>query len=537
MLQQTLDQKSIVQLFFEHGILLSPSFFSEPREVYLQELLSRFEQLEEKPDVMTDDVFLLLREGVAAGWRRLDNARVAFEQGRDAAEYLLLLDLLRHPPVDVEHEVIAGHESAVEGEHASSLVVVQHEQEKPKKREVEDFVKYFTLRYGWLRELLMQRIELRDAVSIHRVLGKEQRSNVAIIGMVKDKRETKNGNLIFCLEDLSGEIQILVSKSRGELFEIAADVVVDEVLGVLGITGEGILFASNIVYPDIPAGNELKKYPEEAHLVFTSDLHVGSGMFYEEHFLRFVAWLNGETGNEQQKEVARRVEYLFLVGDLVDGVGIYPGQEEDLVIKDIYEQYDKLASLLQRIREDVQIIAIGGNHDALRLSEPQPALNRKYAPRLFSLPNFTWLSNPCMLKVYSREDFPGFTVLMYHGGSFPYFAEHVTSIRKAGRLDRADLIMKFLLQRRHLAPSHGSTLYIPDAEKDALLIRDIPDFLVTGHIHKTQAMHYRGVTLLGCGCWTGQTEDQVKRGIMPDPSRVTLVNLLTREVRILNFGD
>ena len=97
--------------------------------------------------------------------------------------------------------------------------------------------------------------------------------------------------------------------------------------------------------------------------------------------------------------------------------------------------------------------------------------------------------------------------------------------------------MKFLLQRRHLAPSHGSTLYIPDPEKDHLLIDKIPDFFVTGHIHKTQVLNYRGVTAIGCGCWTGQTENQAKRGIVPDPNRVTLVNLQTREVKILNFGD
>lgn len=548
MLQQTLDQKSIVQTFFERGFLLSPSVFHVFHEMYLEVVLRGVEQFREKLLVITDDLFLMLSGGNVEreiSWVALDAARVLYEQGKDAAEYLLLLDGMKAGGVaqqkakdeDESMGVAGGGRGLGWQERGESLVVLQHYSEKAKKREVEDFVRYFRLRYEGVRELLMQRRELKDAVSINRVLGKPERTAVVVIGIVKDKRETKNGNLMLGIEDLSGEIQVVVSKSRGELFEVAGDVVLDEVIGVIGVTGNGILFASSLIYPDVPVTNELKKYDGEGYLVFTSDLHVGSKEFFEEHFLKFIAWLNGESGNEQQRMIARKVRYLFLVGDLVEGVGIYPGQEEDLVIKDIYEQYDKLAGLLGLIREDVQIIAIGGNHDALRLSEPQPVLDERYAPRLLALPNFLFLSNPCMIGVYARENFPGFRVLMYHGGSFPYYAEHVTSIRKAGRLDRADLIMKFLLQRRHLAPSHGSTLYIPDVEKDALLIEKIPDFFVSGHIHKTQALHYRGVTLLGCGCWTGQTEDQAKRGIIPDPSRVTLVNLQTREVKILNFGD
>ena len=257
----------------------------------------------------------------------------------------------------------------------------------------------------------------------------------------------------------------------------------------------------------------------------------------KENFLKFISWINGESGNEEQKKIAKNVKYLFLVGDLVEGIGVYPEQDKDLVILDIYEQYDHLARLLSGVRKDLKIIATGGNHDALRLSEPQPAIDKNLAKALYELENITMLTNPSLVNICSSKNFQGFNVLIYHGNSFPYYAENVNSIRKAGRLDRADLIMKFLLQRRHLAPSHGSTLYVPDNEKDNLVIERIPDFFVSGHIHKTQALNYRGVTMIGCGCWTGQTENQEKRGIVPDPNRVTLVNLQTREVRILNFGE
>jgi len=419
----------------------------------------------------------------------------------------------------------------------NGMIILQNYKENNKKREVQDFVSYLRFRYDALKNILVNRPELRDVVSINRILNRHDKSPVAVIGLVKDKRITKNGNLLLGLEDMSGEINAIISKNNKDLFELANDIVLDEVIGLTGFNGDKIIFANNLLLPDVPLSNELKKLDEEAYIVFTSDVHLGSKEFFKDNFEKFIQWINGEHGTDEQKEIAKKVKYLFFIGDLVEGVGIYPGQEEDLVIKDIYEQYNFFADMIGKIRKDLPIISIGGNHDALRLSEPQPILDKAIAPKLFELTNFTFLTNPSVVNIFSSEDFPGFDILMYHGGSFTYYAENVDSIRKAGRVDRADLIMKFLMQRRHLAPSHGSTLYIPDPEKDKLIIEKVPDFFVTGHIHKTQVMNYRGVTMIGCGCWTGQTENQAKRGIVPDPNRVTLVNLQTREVRILNFEE
>lgn len=96
--------------------------------------------------------------------------------------------------------------------------------------------------------------------------------------------------------------------------------------------------------------------------------------------------------------------------------------------------------------------------------------------------------------------------------------------------------MKYLLQRRHLSVSHTSTLYVP-GDEDFLVIDKVPDFFISGHIHKTILNSYRNVTLAACGCWTGQTDDQARRGIVPDPNRIILVNLQTREPKILNFEE
>jgi len=73
-------------------------------------------------------------------------------------------------------------------------------------------------------------------------------------------------------------------------------------------------------------------------------------------------------------------------------------------------------------------------------------------------------------------------------------------------------------------------------QKDPLVIDKIPDFFVTGHIHRTTAKNSNNVTLLNCSCWIGQTQYQEKVGLKPQPARLPIVNLKTREIKILKFG-
>ena len=125
--------------------------------------------------------------------------------------------------------------------------------------------------------------------------------------------------------------------------------------------------------------------------------------------------------------------------------------------------------------------------------------------------------------------------MIYHGYSFDYYVANVESIRNGGGYDRADLIMKFLLQRRHLAPTHTSTLYIPDIKNDYLVIDKIPDFFISGHIHKSYVSNYRNITLICGSCWQAKTPFQEKVGHNPEPARVPIINLQTREVKVLRF--
>ncbi len=407
-----------------------------------------------------------------------------------------------------------------------------------KKHKTEDFVEYFKTRFKGLEKILRQRQELQNLTSISRINEKKEREQCTIICMVYEKSTTKNDNLILTVEDKTGRTKIVILK-KSAAYDIAKDLVEDEVIGVQGSTGDGVIFANSIILPDIPLVQEIKKTSDEVFAVVLSDIHVGSVYFLEEQFNNFLNWINGSSGNDEQKAIAEKSKYIFIVGDLVDGVGIYPGQEKELKIRDIYEQYKKFFDLITKIPEDKKIIICAGNHDAVRLAEPQPVFQGAFYEILKKIPNVTLTSNPAYVRIHSSKNFPGFLFLLYHGYSYDYYADKVTSIRNSGvgPSDRTDMVMKYLLQKRHLAPVHNSTLYIPDPSKDALLISQVPDFFLSGHIHKSKINTYRGVNIITGSCWQAKTGFQEKVGHEPEPCKVPIINLKDRTITVLSFEN
>ena len=64
---------------------------------------------------------------------------------------------------------------------------------------------------------------------------------------------------------------------------------------------------------------------------------------------------------------------------------------------------------------------------------------------------------------------------------------------------------------------------------------DVPDFFVTGHIHKAKIGQHGKVTLVSSSCWQGKTDFQEKLGHSPEPCRVPIINLKNREAKIMKF--
>jgi len=404
-----------------------------------------------------------------------------------------------------------------------------------KKHTVQDFVGYWNTRFKTIERILKTRHELSGLTSIARLRNLPERQKVSIIGIIMSKFITKNDHISLEVEDRTGCTRVLVSKNSAA-YEQGKDLMLDEIVGIVGSAGNDIVFANSLIFPDIPLREE-KKAPDPGIALVLSDFHVGCDKFLGDDLDRFFDWLEGTTGTPEQQILAKKVKYIFFTGDLVEGVGIFPGQEAELDIPDIYKQYQACAKYLSRVPKDIRTIVIPGNHDAIRLSEPQPKLDKHFAGPIWDIPNVTMCTNPCTINVHSSQNFSGYDVLMYHGFSYSYYSDNVPSIRNSGRgvSDRTDLVMKYLLQRRHLAPTHGSNLYIPDPTKDGLFIETIPDFFLSGHIHKAAIAKYRGTDLICGSCWQSQSAFQKKMGHIPVPCKVPMIDLQTRKVSLLDF--
>ncbi len=443
-----------------------------------------------------------------------------------------ILDIFNDELDVLNQEVLDLYEQRVQDE--SPIDVVKSHEEKGRSRSFQDFVKTYNQRYENLRDLLENRNQLNTLSSIKRVKNKERGSDIGVIAMIRDKQNTKNDNIILTLEDKTGTCKALIKQeNEPELYEEARDLVLDETIGVNGSWLSGIIYVQDLIFPEVPRTKPLKKGPDESYVAFLGDPHFGSDVFLKEEFKKFIKWTNGDLGGEKHQHIADNLDYIICPGDIVEGVGIYPGQEDDLEIQDIKKQYREAATWLDKIPKDIEMVFIPGNHDVGRLAEPQHTISKEYAPDLWDMDNVHLTSNPSTVRIGETEDFPGFDILLYHGGSLVYYADQIPSIREAGGQTRSDLIMEFLLQRRHLAPTHGSTPYVPG--DDQLLIDDLPDFFVTGHIHRARAKNYRHITMINASTWGETTEDQIKRGLEPQPGRVPIVNLRTREMTIINF--
>lgn len=404
----------------------------------------------------------------------------------------------------------------------NDFMVFSPDTRNDKKLEVGDFVGHFRARYQELQRILMGRSELQNLVSINKISN--NKASIGIIGIVSEKRTTKNGNLMLKFEDLTGEIGALV-KAGSEVFEKANELQLDDVVGVRASGNRDMLFVHELIWPD--SFKERMKFDEEILIGFVSDVHVGSDRHFGEEFKKFINWLN-------EDEEARKIKYLFFVGDNVDGVGIFPGQEKLLELKSMKEQYELLAEYLKRIPSRIQMFMCPGQHDAVRVAEPQPVLDRRYAEALYDIENLILVSNPSLIKLIEGKK--EFKILMYHGASIHSFINEIDELRKMNAHKCPAKAVKHMLKRRHLSPTHENAIYIPNAKKDGLVISETPDILCTGEVHRPDIEGYNGTLIITGSCWQGQTAFEEKVGNLPDPCKIPVYNLKTGALKVLDFG-
>jgi DNA polymerase II small subunit len=387
-----------------------------------------------------------------------------------------------------------------------------------------DFFKLFDSRYKKTLKILSIRSESRQIRKIKYIKDLRNKSrfsslanenergklvdSVFVTGLIMFKRNRKN-DVELVIDDTTGSIPV-VCKTR-ELINEASTLVLDQML-MLEISpskrNSNDFVIKDIIFPDIPE-HVSSKSGTESYVALISDLHVGSKYFMEKEFNDFLGWLSSDD------DFVRKIKFICIAGDIVDGIGVYPNQDRELIDININSQMSYAAALLQKIPKRMHVFLIPGNHDPGRRALPQSALTNL---RDFQqLENFSIIGNPSLVELNKVK------LLLFHGQSLDDVIATVPGLSYSKPVEA----MKILLRSRHLSPIYGNRTPIAPESEDMLVIDDVPDVFHAGHVHTTQVGRYKGTLIVNSGAWQKQTKFQQTMGITPTPGICILINLAT----------
>jgi len=376
----------------------------------------------------------------------------------------------------------------------------------------------FSSRFNKLKRIVSERPESRMLKSIASVKSAKSEDDMYICGLVTARNAERNITKLH-LEDPSGSFEGIVFDN--ELQKVAGTLLSDQfVMARVSLGKNSGFIIKDIILPDIP-DQATNKSESEAYAAFLSDLHIGSKYFMEDEFTEFVDWISSPD------PVAKKIRFVLIGGDVVDGVGIYPNQNKELVCQTIEEQLDKVEQLLDKIPKNVKIIIMPGNHDPGRRALPQPAVPKKYNSGLWERENVIMVGNPAVVSLN------GVKVTMFHGQSI----DDIVKTTPGLSYDKPTNVMKHLLRARHLSPIYGSQTPIAPEMQDLMVIDEIPDIFHVGHVHRAELDMYKGILLVNSGSWQKQTPFQASVGMTPNPGIAILVNLKTFQVFHENYNS
>ncbi len=376
----------------------------------------------------------------------------------------------------------------------------------------------FSSRFNKLKRIILDRPESKMLKSAASLKNTKIEDDLYVCGLVTVRNSERNITKIV-LEDPSGSFEGIIFDE--ELQKTAATLLMDQfMMARVGSGKNSGYIIKDLILPDIPEQAK-NKSESEAYAVFLSDLHIGSKYFMEDEFSDFVSWISSPD------PVARKIRFVLIGGDLVDGVGIYPNQNKELVCQTIQEQLMKVEDLIDKIPKNVKIIIMPGNHDPGRRALPQPAIPKKYNSGLWERENVFMVGNPAVVSLN------GVKVSMFHGQSI----DDIVKTTPGLSYDRPTDVMRHLLRARHLSPIYGSQTPIAPEMEDLMVIQDIPDIFHVGHVHRAQLDLYKGILLVNSGSWQKQTPFQASVGMTPNPGIAILVNLKTFQVFHQNYSS
>jgi DNA polymerase II small subunit len=381
---------------------------------------------------------------------------------------------------------------------------------------VEGYGMLFESRFMKLKKIISNRPEAKMLKTITSVVSSKLNDDMYICGLLSERVVERNITKLI-IDDPTGSIETIVFDQ--DLQKIAASLLTDQfVMARISLAKNGGFIIKDIIIPDIPE-HIPNRSKTETYAVFLSDLHIGSMYFMEKELNDFISWLSSPD------PIARKIRFVLICGDVVDGVGIYPNQDKELDFIDIHEQLKKTSELLSKIPQHIKIFVIPGNHDPGRRALPQPAIPEIYNSDLWNKKNIFMLGNPAMVSLN------GVKVLMFHGQSI----DDVVRTTPGLSFDKPALVMKYLLQARHLSPIYGSQTPLAPELDDMMIIDEVPDIFHAGHVHVVDLDLYRGILILNSGAWQHQTPFQAGVGITPTPGMAVIVNLKTFKVYTKSF--
>lgn len=383
---------------------------------------------------------------------------------------------------------------------------------------IDGFTTLFTDRYSKIMKIMMQRSQSKKLTSISNITNGKLGEETYIAGLLMDRKIERDVTKL-TIDDPTGSIEVLVFNK--EYQETANSLLMDQFLMASIAAGKnGGFIVRELLVPDIP-DHITNRSKTETYAVLISDLHVGSKYFLEKEFKEFVLWLSSPD------PIARKVRFVLVCGDIVDGIGIFPNQDKELLLMDINEQMAKAAELLDKIPKHIKVFIIPGNHDPGRRALPQPAIPEKHNMHLWNRENFFMLGNPSLLELN------GVRVLMFHGQSL----DDVVGTTPGLSYAQPARAMRALLRTRHLSPIYGKRTPIAPELEDFMVISDIPDIYHSGHIHVVDLDMYKGTLIVNSGAWQSQTPFQASVGISPTPGVAVIVNLATMKVFTKDFTE
>lgn len=419
----------------------------------------------------------------------------------------------------IPHEVPAGEEKGPANGSVDLEVVSDPTQAIAPAEGAEGFGRLFRDRYQRLFSIVKERLDTKNSATVSATKSLAPGKKVKVAGLLSD-RSSRRGSVELRVDDPTGVLRVVC---RDSAEKSALEAPLDSMVVVeVSKSKSGQFFTDSVVLPDVP-GRHVVSSSHRVYAVLLSDLHIGSRMFLSDDFGRFLQWLGGGLGDQ---DLVNRVRYLVIAGDLVDGVGVYPGQEFQLAERDPKMQYEIAAELLKKVPGRIQIVLSPGNHDAVRQALPQPAVAVDMAESLYAMDNVRWVGDPAYVRLH------GVTFLIYHGKSL----DDVIATTPNLAYDRPTDAMKLLLRARHLAPTYGKRTALSPELRDFMVVDQVPDVFHVGHVHTYGELTYRGTLLLNSGTWQSQTSFQSNMGLNPTPSIIPILDLSSMKVIRRNFG-